>query len=258
MSKEVGDYSYNLSFISQKDFENHIKDTIAGYSEALKSINLKRFNSNLIDPIKLIFDKNVFGTTYEELIQLELHRQRDKTNSNIIGHFHQNIFKFISNCTVPKQGWDVIVKSPKGNTFYVEIKNKHNTMNSSSASKTYMKFQSHLLTAADKNESICMLVEVIAKESRDIPRVVSIDGVRQPEHSRIRRVSVDKFYEYVTGDRLAFWKLCEQLPRTIEMLIGKHRTLKVEEDTVFQELKRLDNDALSALYKLAFKTYEGF
>ncbi|CBY93198.1 conserved hypothetical protein (fragment) [Mycoplasma haemofelis str. Langford 1] len=48
MSKEVGDYSYNLSFISQKDFENHIKDTVAGYSEALKPINLRRFNGLFI------------------------------------------------------------------------------------------------------------------------------------------------------------------------------------------------------------------
>lgn len=81
---------YKLDFISQRGFENHVTNTLKQYKETLKSINLERFNSNLIDPIKLLFDKNVFNKSFEEIIKLEIHRQRDKTNSNIIGYFHQN------------------------------------------------------------------------------------------------------------------------------------------------------------------------
>ena len=50
---------WNLSFISEDDFTKHVKATIEKYGEKLESFDLKRFNKNLIDPVKLIFDKTV-------------------------------------------------------------------------------------------------------------------------------------------------------------------------------------------------------
>lgn len=249
--------NYNLKFIKQSDFEKHVSDTIKQYNKTLKAINLAKFNSNLIDPIKLLFDKNVFNKSFEDIINLEIHRQRDKSNSNIIGYFHQNLFKYIANCTVPKEGWDIIFK--KGDKkYYVEMKNKHNTMNSSSSGKTYIKMQNHLLNAPDRNKSICALVEIIAKESQDIPWTITLDKIKQLPNDKLRRISIDKFYEIVTGDKRAFKKLCDQLPITIKKITSKNKQMQVEQDTVFDELLELDNDILLALYKLAFKTYEGF
>ena len=48
---------FNLSFISQSDFETHVSKTLSTYNKSLNSINLKTFNSNIIDPIKLLFDR---------------------------------------------------------------------------------------------------------------------------------------------------------------------------------------------------------
>ena len=122
---------YNLNFIKQEDFEKHIENTLKEYNKTLESIDLKKFNKNIIDPIKLLFDKNVMRESFEELIDKEIYRQRDKTNTNAIGYFHQNMFKYIKNCEVPDSGWDIIYKSPNSNViYYVEMKNKHNTMNS--------------------------------------------------------------------------------------------------------------------------------
>ena len=50
---------WNLGFISEQDFRSHVQATIMKYGEKLESFDLKRFNSNLIDPIKLIFDKYI-------------------------------------------------------------------------------------------------------------------------------------------------------------------------------------------------------
>lgn len=249
--------NYNLSFIKKEDFEKHVADTIKEYNQTLKSINLKKFNSNLVDPIKLLFDKNVFNKSFKDIIDLEIQRQRDKTNSNIIGYFHQNLFKYINNCTVPKEGWDVVFKNTD-KIYYIEMKNKHNTMNSSSSGKTFMKMQNHLLNAQDKDKSVCALVEIIAKKSQNIPWVIKLDKVKQLPNNQLRRISIDKFYEIVTGDKNAFKKLCEQLPKTIEELMLKNKKLQVEKDTVVEELLEIDNDILLALYKLAFSTYEGF
>ncbi|MFC6276892.1 Eco47II family restriction endonuclease [Psittacicella hinzii] len=131
-------------------------------------------------------------------------------------------------------------------------------MNSSSSAKTYMRFQNHLLNDAEKDNSICALVEVISKRSDNKPWVVTIDGIKQLENENIRRMSIDKFYEIVTGDKLAFKKLCMQLPITIKYLIEQNDFLKIEEDSVIQELKAYDSNTLFAIYKLAFSTYEGF
>lgn len=52
---------WDLDFISEEDFKKHVQETIMKYGEKLKSYDLKRFNSNLIDPIKLIFDKSIYN-----------------------------------------------------------------------------------------------------------------------------------------------------------------------------------------------------
>ena len=142
---------WSLNFISQNDFTAHVRATIEKYGDKLESFNLDRFNKNLVDPIKLIFDKTVYRSTWEETIGNEIFRQRDKSNNNDIGYFQQRIFSYIQNCHVPDNGkeggWDVIYKNPNGiqlpdgtvvHTVYVEMKNKHNTMNSASAGKTFI------------------------------------------------------------------------------------------------------------------------
>ena len=55
---------WNLGFISEEDFNNHVKATIGKYGEKLESFDLKRFNKNIIDPIKLIFDKTVYQASW--------------------------------------------------------------------------------------------------------------------------------------------------------------------------------------------------
>lgn len=251
------DKNYKLDFIKQHDFENHVIATLKEYRETLEAIDLKKFNSNLIDPIKLLFDKNVFNKSFEEIIKLEIHRQRDKSNSNIIGYFHQNMFRYIAHCQVPREGWDVVFTNGNS-TYYVEMKNKHNTMNSSASGKTFMKMQNHLLNAEDRDRSICALVEVIAKKSQNKPWVITLDKIKQKPNEQLRRISIDKFYEIVTGNPNAFKMICEQLPVTIEKVIADNKTLQVEQDTVFEELETINKDTLLALYKLTFSTYEGF
>ena len=49
-----------LTFITEEEFLQHVQATIEKYGEKLNSFDLKRFNKNIVDPIKLIFDKTVF------------------------------------------------------------------------------------------------------------------------------------------------------------------------------------------------------
>ena len=67
---------WTLSFISEEDFTKHVKKTIEKYGEKLESFDLKRFNKNIIDPIKLIFEKTVYQASWEEIVSNEIFRQR--------------------------------------------------------------------------------------------------------------------------------------------------------------------------------------
>ena len=105
-------------------------------------------------------------------------------------------------------------------------------MNSLSSQKTFMKMQNHLLNSKNSKD-ICALVEVIAKKSANEPWVISLDGQRQTSNERLRRISIDKFYEIITGDKLAFKKLCEQLPKTIEKLLKQNLHLQLQKDSLY-------------------------
>jgi len=241
-----------LSFISDKNLETHIKNTLKTYGANLQGINLEMFNKNIIDPIKLTFDSIVYDRDIKTIIESELLRQRDKSNNNSIGYFHQNIFNYIQNCEVPQHGFDIIYHGAK--TVYVEFKNKHNTMNSSSSQKTMMRMLSKV---ASEDDCECFLVEAIAKKSQNIVWKVSLDG-QQTSNDKIHRVSIDKFYEIVTGDKNAFYNLCQVLPRVLTKVVKSDFVNKIGKDTVYKELKKENDDLLKALYLLAFRTYEGF
>ena len=241
-----------LSFITDENLESHIKKTLSSYFETLRKIDLNSFNENIIDPIKLTFDSIVYKKEIEIIISEEIARQRDKTNTNAIGYFHQNLFAYIANCEIPKHGFDVIFTGKS--KVYVELKNKHNMMNSSSSQKTYMKMQNQIL---QEEKCECFLVEVLAKKSQNIAWKISLDS-NSLLNDRIRRLSIDKFYEIVTGEREAFVNLCRVLPRIIAKIVDETTDIIKERDTVYEELKQKDRDLLKALYLLAFKTYEGF
>ncbi len=263
---------WTIPFITEQEFTQHVQSTIQKYGEKLESYDLKKFNSNLIDPIKLIFDKTVYRSTWEEIVKNETSRQRDKSNNNDIGYFHQKFFSYLTGCVVPETGWDVIYKNPNGivfpdgdtvHTIYVEMKNKHNTMNAASSGKTYIKMQDQIL---NDDDCICCLVEAIAKKSQNITWEASVDG-RKVHHRRIRRMSMDQFYALVTGVDDAFYRICMALPETIKTVVDNSVNALVPHDTVMEELRVIANEKTGnsedlsmalAVYMLGFSSYSGF
>lgn len=240
---------YNLDFISDEDLFHHVKDTVEKYR--FKS-NLSDFNKNLIDPIKLTFDAKVYKKSIEEVIESEIIRQIDKSNTNRIGYFHQNIFKYIGdNWTVPDSGYDIVNEDLN---IFVEMKNKHNTMNSKSSPKTYEGMQK---TLEQNPQAKCLLVEVIAKNSQDIVWNVRLNR-RTVSNPKIRRVSIDKFYELVTDDEYAFKKLCEILPAVIQEVVDSLEGNNTINNSVIEELNTSSDSLLKNLYLSSFDKYKGF
>jgi hypothetical protein len=84
-----------------------------------------------------------------------------------------------------------------------------------------------------------------------------LDGYKQCPTNSIRRVSIDKFYELVTGEPTAFKQLCQVLPTVIKDAVDSIESQE-KNNTVFEELEEISSDLLTSIYLLSFNKYEGF
>ena len=201
---------YNLGFVSDDEIYNHVKTTVLQYR---RSINLKEFNKNIIDPIKLTFDSKIYGQTMAQTIESECIRQIDKTNNNRIGYFHQYLFKLAGN------GWEVPANGDKGGFdvlnddlhIYVEMKNKPCKMKHSAKRAMLIKAFDKLIH--DRNATF-IVVDLQNHSGLDKSWIINIDG-RTFCNERMRIMSIDKFYDCIFSQKNSYKRLCEALPKIL-------------------------------------------
>ena len=118
----------------------------------------------------------------------------------------------------------------------------------------------------DDDDCACYLVEAIANDSQNIVWETSVDK-KKVHHKRIRRVSIDQFYNIVTGQSDVFYKVCIKLPEVIAKVVPTMSANKMVDDTVYTELKNEakhykagdeDVNLTLAMYMLGFSSYLGF
>jgi len=127
--------------------------------------------------------------------------------------FHQGILKsIISNKHCLSHGFDLIDKDKK---IFAEVKSKCPSMNSFSARNIYIKMQHTVLS---DSSSCCYLVELFAEPNKDTLWKITIDG-QKLSHNNIRRISIAKFYQQITGVSNAFKELCRILPIVFDDVI---------------------------------------
>lgn len=199
---------YNLGFITDEDIFIHVKETVQRYSA---SINLKEFNKNNVDPIKLTFDAKVYGRTMEEVVASECIRQMDKSNNNHIGYFHQNLFRYAGNgWSVPKVGFDVVNEEKHIFALLIDdvLKLKESAIN-----KINIKLLNKLMY---DNKAICMVVNLSEFSIEEKPWIIdSDDGYYEKS---LRYLSIKKFYEVVFGETDAYEQVANALPLILEEL----------------------------------------
>ena len=194
---------YNLGFVSDEEIYNHVRETVMRYSA---NIDLKVFNKNIVDPIKLTFDAKVYGRTMEEVVASECMRQMDKSNNNHIGYFHQNLFRYAGNgWTVPTEGFDVVNEERH---IFVEMKNKPSKMKHSAKRALAIKAYDKLLH--DKDATV-MIVDMQNLSGINVPWMIRMDDMSFV-NERLRIVSIDKFYDLIFSHDGAYSQICNALP----------------------------------------------
>lgn len=216
--------------------DNHLLACIAvlhkSYLKAKKNINKNNFYSNKIDTIKLTFDSKFNQIDEEKLIQSEILRQIDKSINNSIGTFHEQILGGITGYEIGKlSGFDI---KAIDNTLFADIKNKHNTMNSSAAEALFQKLSRY---ANDYKKSKCYWVQILAKGSFCELWNGEING-KEYSHSRVYKISGDQFYSLITGDKNSLVKLYKALPVAISDYLNTVEKTIISENSALIEIKK--------------------
>ena len=243
---------YQLQFISRENLKTCLKEVYNSYREIFVSQDLKKFNRNKIDSLQILIESIFLGKDLERVIEGEIIRQQNKACSNKLGELHEKILHHIDpKWEKPKKVWDLVNTKQQ---IYVEIKTKHNTMNSSSSQRTYQRMEKKI---KQEPQVQCYLVEIIAEKTQNEAWLISF-GEKKSKNERIRRISIDKFYEIITGDKQAFFKLIITLPQILKEIVKEERTIQTGENTVLSELEKQNPNHLLSLFNLSFQQYEGF
>ncbi len=240
-----------VNFISDEHLLNCIENLYKSYQKAKSKISKKSFYTNKVDTIKLTFDSKFNNIDEEDLIQSEILRQIDKSINNSIGTFHEQILGGIKGYEIGNlSGFDI---KANDDTLFADIKNKHNTMNSSSSEALFQKLARY---ADDYKKAKCYWVQILAKNSFNENWKGEING-KEYSHSRVFKISGDQFYALLTGEEDAFYQLYKALPIAInDFLETTKKEQNENENSALEEItSETENSKRSILDQISFDNY---
>jgi hypothetical protein len=215
-----------LSYITDEKLLQHTKHLLELAYRAKISAS-RDFAKNVIDPFSPIFEMCAFNIGHSDWKTSELQRQSQKTFSNGLGKFHQNIIASID-------GWDDLNNEGvfdvcNGNRKIIaEIKNKHNTVTGSKLIDVY----NDLATAVETKNSrfygyTAFFVNMIPKRpgGQDRPFVPSNNktGSQPKELESVRIIDGASFFHLATEIADGLQQLHAVLPTVVEEINMKAR-----------------------------------
>lgn len=239
-----------LSFISDEHLLFCIEKLHKSYLKAKENVSKKKFYKNKIDTIKLTFDAKFNDLDEETLIKTEINRQIDKSINNSIGTFHEQILGGISGYEIGNlSGFDI---KAIDDTLFADIKNKHNTMNSSSAESLFQKLANY---ADNYKKAKCYWIQILAKNSFCEKWFGEING-KEYSHSRVYKISGDQFYSLLSGSENALFELYHILPKAISDYLESQNIEESKNNSALKEIsKTAKASGRSILNEITFENY---
>ncbi len=220
-----------VNFISDAHLLDCVANLHKAYLKAKSNISKKNFYANKVDTIKLTFDAMFNGIDEESLIEAEILRQIDKSINNSIGTFHEQILGGIAGFDMGNlSGFDI---KAEDDTLFADIKNKHNTMNSSSSEALFQKLARY---ADTYKKAKCYWVQILAKSSFCELWKGEING-KEYSHSRVFKISGDQFYALLSGQDDALLQLYKALPIAIKDYLDSIISKESQENSALDEIK---------------------
>lgn len=239
-----------VSFVSDEHLLECIENLHNSYLRAKAGISKRKLYKNKIDTFKLTFDSHFNEISEETVIENEIMRQIDKSINNSIGTFHEQVLGGIEGYEIGNlSGYDI---KSENNTLFADIKNKHNTMNSSAAESLFQKLARY---ADDYKKAKCYWVQILAKGSFCEHWQGDING-KEYSHSRVFKISGDKFYGLLTGQENAFLELYKSLPIAIKDFLSSPNVQKTTQgNSAIKELKDSIENQRSIFDQITFENF---
>lgn len=209
-------YSYGIDFFDDATLETEIDALLA---RSGKEVNLHK---NVVDPFAILFQAAITYSQISDWQELEIARQSNKALTNALGDFHQAMLGKLPGWeSTGASGGLVDLKHPtafgvRQTPALAEVKNKFNTMNSSSQLKQFETFQG-IFRMPEYKSYTCYLIQVIQQAPHDdIPWKIPGHG----EQENIRIISAPRVYALSTGDDQAFPKFLRAVIQVLEQRHG--------------------------------------
>jgi len=224
-----------VDFVSDEHFLKCVKWVCGAYLDPSLKFDKLWLQRNGIDPFKMVFDMVVPGRDFNSLLKHEKNRQYEKKSGGRIGDFHQKLLGGVSGWTDLGVGDDTKVDLKKDdNTVFMELKNKHNTVNSDSLSSVRRKL---IKITEDYPGSTAYWAYIIEKNGTSGESEWDYLGDNNP---KIRKIWGSKLYEMITGKKDALEKTWIALPVAINDLISTTSPINAAD---YEDLKEWFKDA---------------
>lgn len=247
-----------LDYISDEKLLECIGNLYLSYKRARAKISKNKFYNNKIDTFKLTFDAKFNKLSEEEIINNEIMRQVDKSINNAIGLFHEEVLGCIKGYERGAlSGWDIKSTDDK---LFADIKNKHNTMNSSSAESLFQKLERF---ADEHKRAKCYWVQILAKDSFCELWTPSFKE-RKYSHNRIYKISGDQFYNLLaygnTKKGQALYDLYKVLPTAInDFLNNLHISEEIEFNSAYEDILSVADEQRRTIFdQITFDNYKKY
>ena len=225
-----------LSFIS----DDRLREVTQRVLDRVKDAELKVESDpekNVLDPISAVFDSARSGISIEEWMHFEKSRQIQKALQNAIGTLHQEILGSLAEWKDTKAGGGIDLRS-SSRKIIAEVKNKYNTMNSSSAEAVFHKMENHL-RYVDKGFT-AYVVAIVPKSPKRYDRPWSHSKKHAQLRDDIREIDGASFYDLASGEKGALRQVYFALIDTLAELTDA-------------QVKSLSNDPQAGrLFRAAF------
>ena len=234
-----------VTFVSDEIFLEEVEKVVDAYAtdEDLSKTpwEVLSNSSETIDQFKTLFDIYSNRFNLNDWKNFEIPRQHDKKASNRIGDFHQNLLGRVDGWVNLGRGHPTGIDLKKeDDTIWMELKNKYNTMNSSSLRDT--RFKCEELAEKYPNAKVYWAYIVSQNyESFDKTWVYrdNKENVVHEINDNIRNIAGRNVYTLVTGDETAFEQLFNALPKAINDIKKSKYNLTPKDQVIFEEYKQL-------------------
>ncbi len=208
-----------LSWISDDDLKRCVQSVLDKALDA-KRLAQDKFDRNVIDPFTTMFEIAGFGIDHNTWKESEQIRQAQKSLTNQIGMFHQNILGCVADWKDLSVGGVIDLQCEKKKVI-AEVKNKHNTISGGKLKDLYFELQSLVepKTSIYKGYTsyyVSIIPKNTIKFNTEFTPSNKETGTKCPGNSHIRKIDGASFYELVTGDKNALFDLFNILPQVIK------------------------------------------